>query len=895
MLVNGRLVWLLNVQQQPQHLGIEIYDVVSHETQMQETCYKYAVSCIVDGQYKEMFFSMLVKVFGDAIDCINDSNVKLKCYPYALLDLLLQVNNCERICEYDLVRIDVNSFILAQRIYGFLLQNPKPYVHVVNSIDLTLMLTMHLTMDDLCTLQQHQLSGKISKLSYYKIRQRRRQQQQQQQQQKISMIPNGLYMLDNGTKKMTLFSSDTRELYKFLPMISFDIETISNNLIDIPYGGNVHEKIISYALVGTYFNRLIIIVNYLQFFTTKSTFWLNVDEKLTRKYCEKYRKNYGNEYTDIYVKIESFTDEVSLLNNFIDVYSTGLICRLLTNNSKQRHFFVGHNIIRYDMPVMLRRFKWHQLHDKIKSYVTFDAGIGSDDGCGGDDDILIRFNHYAYIVDSYRIFKQHSLVHAGGLSLKSLTTTFLDDVKYAKQDLNPVSIRIYYMLADYFNLDTADLVDVELMKILTQATYINSVAAAEEDNEEKYNQVSIDLQRIKNMPKDLIYRLTNKNFDIKRQSVYPLDQFLNYNIMDCMSVIKLWEKFDYGLLFSLITQMYPNNLERALHSNVTKRSSYLFHSYALRYRQILASNDFSRNGTLISRPLLLTSASSSSSSIMTTTTGATAVEEFVEKFKNLLMDRAQPILSQVKYKTTKKKYAGAAVLMRPGYYCNPLQYDIASQYPNILIGKKFYYDSTDSLSARDLKDILTKNTDLAQIFDLLLSTNALEIYVAEDLNTNYTTYLYNFHVVDNVAAIVGQSIWSQKQLFEYIDDDTPLLLYIPKSDGFLNKYIHDLLIKRKKIQQTLKNADLTTVQRKILDAQQKFIKIQVNSIYGIYGNICISIAACTTLFGRKILICAAKLIPIIFLNFVVKIMIFRALVFHYLGRNSPHRYYHHLP
>lgn len=883
----GKCIWLLNVLDDHRStIGIEYYDLQNYHVVQASTCYQFSVFCLISPQYKMPFFRMLFQTFGESIHIIGDSNLRLESYPNTLLDCLLQVNQSERVVQFDLCIIECVSLEACRRIYNFLKSNLKPYYECVNSLETSYMLMMHLFLDANTIQHDHPWvnEAKVTfRLKYLKSKISPQVYRTDIDVKKAFsyfdpsriFVSNGLYIYNFETLQLTLFSNDTAELYNLLPMITFDIETTAGNMFDLPTGCTEHEQIISYVLIATHLERAIICVNYLRFLSLQqrelieekfgdngNTKWWKEQDRLL---SEKYKRQFQEKYRDLYVWVESYDNEVQLLESFIQLYSRGQLLRALINNSKAKHFFTGHNITKYDMPFMLRRFKWHQMHQFVEDYVTYDTlSLGND---FDTESIIIKFHRNAYFIDSYRIFQNQHL--ACNLSLKSLTTTYLS-MDTAKRDLNPVSVRIYYILGTMLQEEREECI-IEFLRQVANDAMTSSL-------------VTLSLTHL---PRDVHLCLTNGNLDIDKLQVYGFDEFLAYNIIDCESVLLLWKKFNYTLLFSLITQIYPCNLEKALQANIATRTKIAFDYIAIKYRQILSAKDFTTIGTSKKLRYLFHCRLNESLFYKTTQIYGRRKNNDVDinddcieidenrHRKNLDQFFAQvyaqrPITDLVKYKSTKKKYAGAAVIVHPGLYTNCVQLDIISQYPNILSGKKLFTDSVDSCSAGSLQQILTTDLTFRENFSSWISTDCIQIYLAEEeSNCNFTLYLSDFSF-NLKNPVVGQLIVNVETLLR-LPIETPLLIYCPDSRSFLNNFVFDLLKVRKNLKEKisfLQNENNENLS--VLESKQKFIKITANSIYGLFGNMCIPVAAMITLLGRKILIFASKLLPVIILKILIE-------------------------
>ncbi|AQQ79978.1 putative DNA pol [Leptopilina boulardi filamentous virus] len=866
-----RYIWLTNIKDFSNFIGIEYINLSNFKTKEHDINYKYSIFLLITECYKEKLFKMLFTHFNDYIHEIGDSNLSLYSLKNPLLNYLFQIGNCERLVDYSLLKIECFSRENCKKIFLFLQKGNlnKHWYYIINSIDTQFILTMTILFESLTVSHNHVEMKNISlKLTFYKSILNEKDMSDDLLQDCFNpekyFVTNGIYILESSNK-LSLYSTDVSKMYTLLPMISFDIETITDNMIDVPLGCQKEEKIISYVLFAQYNETVIIIVRYVSLFhqSNDDFKWKDFNQCLEEKFVKKYKEKYKS----VFCWVKNFHSELHLLQDFLDVYSTGFLLKILTNDNKHKHFFTGHNIIRYDCVVLLRRLKWYGLHEKVSQFIIFDNDTLN-------DSVLIRFNSNAYIIDSYKIFEEHNLSPKAQLSLKYLTTVYLSK-EYAKIDLDPVLIRALYIIEGNkkFCIENKEIIG----NILNNFCNLN----ANNSNDSNNDVLSVNIP-LNNLYIDLKKNITNNNVQMTNFKIYNLDRFLEYNIVDCESVIKLWEKFQYGYLFSLITNMYPCNLERALQANVTYRSNLGFNIMAIKYKQISIKNENSSIGTQQMRSLYIDSKKLHFHLINNMKYTLPNDDSLKKKITIVLneMFLYKSVNSIIEYKTTKKKYAGAAVFVRPGFYENTIQMDVASQYPNILIGMNLYNDSVDSLSINDLKEIFLRNDEYKKFFFEAISSNILILFIAEEYqnkNTiNYVTYLKSFNFVENVyndnddisttINSVGQIILTYEQLENY-NCNLPLLIYIDKSNGFINSFLKDMLKMRKDIQKEMKSLSREESNEKnILDAKQKFIKITVNSIYGLFGNSFIPVAALTTLIGRKMIIFSGKLFSFIHLS-----------------------------
>lgn len=880
----GKCIWLLNVLDEDRRtIGIEYYDLQNHNVMKVSTCYHFSVFCVISANYKKPFFTMLFETFGESIHMICDSNLRLESYPNTLLNCLLQVNHSERLIQYDLITIKCISLKTCICIHGFLKSNLKPYYQCVDSLDTSYILMMHLFLDSNTIEYDHKSMDKAKttipfrlKFLQSKISQQFFRNKDHDMKKAFSyfdptriFVSNGLYIFNLDTLRLTLFSSNTADLYKLLPMIAFHLETVTDNMIDVPTGCSENEQIISYTLIATHMEQTIISVNYLRFLpkqqeivgkenrennTGTDEWWKERDKQLSHKYQRKFLHN----FQELHVWVESYDTEVHLLESFIQLYSRGQLLQALVNNAKAKHFFTGHNIIKYDIPFMLRRLKWHQMHQYVDDHVTFDVqslGTGS---------IIIKFHKNAYFIDSLRIFKEHL---ATDLTLNSLT----DDTS------NLMSVRIYYILGIMLQHYRDDKIINFLQQLANNVMTINSTSG----------QISPTIF-LHELPRNVRNCLTNGNMNIDQLNIYTFDDFLTQNIMVCKSVLDLWEKFNYPKLFSLITQVYPCNLEKALQANLETRIKIAFDYIAIKYRQILSATNTPIGRRNKFRYLFN---SRLNESLLYKTTKNFSIHqksdyiaqcEIYPNYCNKNQDEGIeiddsryrknvdqffreiytqcPIVDRVKYKTTKKEYFRSANIALPGVYKNCIQMDIISQYPNILTGKRIFTDAVDICSAGSLQKLLKIDSTLRDNFSSWINADCIQIYLAEEMQSDdFVSYLKDFSLSNVTSEIVGQLVMNIQDLMQ-LPSEVPLLIYCSDGTSFLNNFLQHLL----KVQKSLKKEIFTLVQ--VEENLSVVLKRTINSVYEFFENRHIPLTAMITMLSRKILIFASKILPVIILQ-----------------------------
>lgn len=913
------LVWCLKVYPGDRSLKMDYIDVATSIPAAIDLRYEFSVFLAVAPCSKNHLFSMLDHAYGHLISTIYDSDLKFGLNPHTLVEALLQTSGAERFVEYDLIRLTTCSYANMRVLHEQLRANNrhKNFYYVIEATNCNTILAFGIMIESLTYRRQHTstLLGLGEKLVFLKSIDTSRDSSRVPESFAATMfnpqkyfVPCGLYTLQPRTNEISLVSTDTASLFNLLPIVSFDIETITNTMVDIPFGGTSSDQLSSFCLFARYMDVAVILIGYRRVFNeivvecagannAATDYWTEFDRTLENKYhamyLEKLSRNDGSggggtPCSIVTVRVKSVPSEIKLLELFEMWYCRGKMFQSLVPepaSSNQPHLFAGHNIITYDMPFMLRRFKWHQMHDTVTKFMREDRSIL--------DLPIIRFHPRAIIVDTLQIFKNHQLVSAGALKLQQLSNTFIRKTA-TKLDVNSVLIRVIYLLDEYYTnrsqcrADTpATNAAIKLSKTVAFCEFARTVLSVDKGADPRL----LCFPLMSALPADSAGRqyraiLSQNTPELTHVSTYTIDTILRYNIVDCECVLELLYKFDYTNLFTQFIKLYPSTIEMALHGNVTARMDTLFNYYSIKYRQLVPSNT-KHLSILKERPVYTHNPDPADllqverGPNMSDREVKTEMEEILHHLTYCARD-IFPIISQVQHQFTKKKFSGAAVFSKSGYYENTVQFDVVSMYPSIIIAKELSLDSTDMVSASSLIAMIKDNLILRGEFDNFIRYGGVKIFIAEDeLNgvgiakdTTVLSYLYDFSLPVSRSGIaqpnvIGRMVVSYDHLAT-LAGETPLLICTGESKNFLHSFIKDQLLERKRMQ-LLKAQATDDLTRRVYDSRQKAIKISVNSMYGIFGNAYPPLAATTTLYGRKILIYAAKVLIVITFELCIRI------------------------
>lgn len=873
-------VWCVKLLDGENNIRMEYIEELTDRRKAADLKYRYGVYMVIAKNWKNAVFALLDRTWKNHYEKIYDSDLKFLCHPNNYLDCLLETNNCEASVDYDLVRVDCNNRKSWKLIYDFFKRNngDKHFYYSIEASSLTMMVTLNALMSELTVERTH--TFRIENLVFLKcVFKQARGDDGRRNSLNLNpanyFVPCGRYLLREDTGEITLQSAESSRVFRTLPTVTFDIETATDNLIDIPFGENAAEQLVSFSLIGDWMRETwVIVVAYKRFFTgvLNAAFWTGFD----RAIASKFRQMYAAKAKRVHAVVLSYATEVELLRGFVYWYAEGNLMRGLTGDADHVHFFTGHNIVHYDLPFLVKRLKWHGLHDIVASHVRYAAR-------DTDDEIsTVRFHPRAIVVDTLNVFKKHQLAPAGRLKLKQLSAAYVGDVA-TKLDVNASLIRVVYIVDSFFAGGASSEYPghrTRIKKFLRDLTAIRM--PGDDDADLEYSTVRLEVGAF---PEPLRQILTYGDSAATRIDVHGLDQVLHYNVVDCVCVNELLRKFDYCSLFEQFVRTYPGNVEVALNANVSARIQQMFNYYAVRYNQLIpctVASDARRYGDrAAARYLFPVKFDETSLTVAGLLAGGRADaladpaegyrHEFRAKLTSLtsLLSR-KPIVSTVRPASggtgaaTKVKFAGAAVFSVRGWYRRTVQFDVVSMYPSVIIAKRLSTDSVDIISAGALSDVLDENSAVRAIFDDCLQYEIFTIFTARDAAArDYWTYLHtwDYDVAASASnAIVGRLVGSADEVRKY-DRTTPLIVCRKRSDTFLWRLLTDFLTERKRLKAAMRACpadDGVGSARCVYDSKQASLKVAVNSVYGVYALVHGALAACTTMFGRKILIYSCK-------------------------------------
>lgn len=920
---NRQLFWLLAIQESESFYKFNGIDLKTFATTTINSSFKPSIICAVSENYWCDFALLLYDSYPYTINNIKFTDLYLTIHASPLLDVVFNVNHSEKEYCYPLVIIECTSLIARNILLRFIEDNKIRrnffYVSANQSPHFIIMINTLLNHYTRWVESMQHINSKrrndnvilnVERVFVDKITMLKEIGCDNGQEIYIDNIftPNGLYSITSGNLQL-ISNKNLSNLYLLLPVISIDIETITDNLTDLPLGINEHEQISSLVLFCRYLDSILIYAVYqsipLLFDNSNMTFdeikfqndkiWKDTDKKLAMYFQKRYSDKYPNYQVRVIVK--SFVDEEALLNNFLTYYS-GYIFNNFNLPSDSYHILTGYNIYNYDLPTIYNRLLWYQSFDKCANSHIFEIK--------GQKNACPSFNNRAIVIDMYLLFGSNHLF-TGGRSLKEVSKSLIKH--NTKIDLNAVAIRIPYMYEKYLKKKLNATSNTYGNDDLIAKTFIDFLKKFIEvpehenliDNNllDETSSVFID---ILSFPNDLKTKITNSTI-VNKIQLPKLFTTIHYNICDCECILTLQ---DFIGLFPLLNDLmckFPNNIENCVQDNITNRMNSFFSIEAMKCLQLYCLSGSERNSD--SYELFIESPISKSlvRSLYPKTceqqkdSDADNVEDeddsiddistvdaaTIQAFKNIFIQTSISINTTMY--TTRAAYKGAVTGNKSGIYELNYNLDATSLYPTIESDGKLYVDSTDFITVGALKKICDSNKHLYFIFETLIKNSDLKIMLCEDvdfnkvqlldiemLNTNivrqkkkiinvdYMNEFLNNYKIDyefkSNMNFVGQLITSLEQLSR-IPPKLGLIIVSRDSNSFLPRLINKIKEKRSKIKSELKK-NIDDDKRKKFNGEQQSLKIIINSLYGLFANSNIPVAASTTLYGRKIIICSIK-------------------------------------
>lgn len=637
--------------------------------------------------------------------------------------------------------------------------------------------------------------------------------------------PIGVYHITNANIELKQLHIDVNTIF---PIMAMDIETIARNLKVVPLGITQYEKISSLVLTVKYFGIVLIYVLYLRNNGKQQTHRSDAD------YFEDYMMKRYNQSSENLL-ILGFDTETKLIEHFFFLYSEGTILKALTSDVLYPHILLGHNIIDYDINVIINRCIVLKLVKLLAKYVNIEDYPNKKNA-------HIKLHPNAIIMDTYHIVKNNSIHNK--FRLKDLSAEFLKEK--GKIDLDPVLIRRFYLLG-YAN-SCKFITDIYRSKSeLPQSTFDYNTIKHHTIiiNKKDFHEIVFDTNSVKcEKKKELLWGLINPGNDdlIKIPS---LEYILIYNIMDCLALLRL----ESVLHLLEMAVSFANKFNTPLHKamvigNSNRLPGFLnetffkmgyFFSYARDEDIYIYKSDMHNNISLNASDI-----------------------DYLTKHciqRNKLICTAN----------NKKGFTGALNMAEDSkrIFMNLISFDFNSFYPNQICSKNLSMSSVEVITVYILQYIMQTNPDLsATILQKYMSIKLIKIFLFDDpvLETK------NLFSIEYDGPQIAHYIHSLDQLMT-LDKDTKLLIIFNNPTNHFAKLIEDLLFSRKecKVQLQIAKDIGDNMKEALYNSLQQVYKIIVNSLYGTMGAshskiIAKPVCAAITTFGRKDLVIASRAI-----------------------------------
>lgn len=793
--------------------------------------YPLSIYFLVAENMKGEMCNILHNLYDPFLDSIIDTNILLETNSNSLLEILTQSAASTLYGSYHLIKLEFLTMNNLTTVYKFLLNNNvgKKYYFTIESTDVHFMLQMELYINAVSL--EGVLQNSLSKLNQIpKLKFRKLKRNVGNLAVENIFRANGVYTITDSKRLILDAFYDYTHLYKYIPVVSFDIETGTDNLEDLPLGGFASEKLLMFVLYCEYLEVEISIISYLKCRGTPNDF----DAEMRKKYEKPPTK---------YIWVEGFVCEEDLIANFLYWYSQGYLLKMLTGYQNYPHYFVGHNIIEYDLKFLLTRLRVLNMQSEINAFVTLGKLATVP---------LIRFHRDSIILDTLMVLKKNALT-CGNLSLANLSKNYLSQ-KFKKIDLNSVLMRIYYILDDVISDDGFRgecMKNIFKIEPYRRETFDSTTA----------EYTNMQLYRTDYITRSVWRKLTNET-NAESVIFYRMEQALIYNERDCVAVIGLYNKFNLAIFTNQLANLFNCNLEDGSMNAISHRiaTAFLYHAVSFGMLPGCQNND----------SVLLT-VSNMKCLALTERTSAMGLP---------------PIYTKPKFIHTKKEYPGAAVFANQGIFWNVVQYDVNSFYPNIIINKRLSRSTVGCCCSKALTLVFEKSPMTRDSFDLMIKNDMIGIYITEDQNQDYSKYVD----LEYFGEPIGKMITSVAEL-DALAGDTPVLirLLLDSKTPFTINFIESLLGRRKTVKDEMKSLkkelknpkhskeDIQNMnlEYSVLDCKQLSLKIMVNSTYGLFGTpsfkfASIPVAIGTTLFARKLLIHLCRVTPVLYLLHAIR-------------------------
>lgn len=638
--------------------------------------------------------------------------------------------------------------------------------------------------------------------------------------------PVGVYYITSSMIELKNLNINVNTIF---PIMAMDIETIARNLKVVPTGITQYEKISSLVITVKYCGITLMYVLYLRNNGKQQT------HRSDAAYFEDYMMKRYNQSSE-HILILGFDTEAKLIEHFFWLYAGGNILKELTSNGMYPHILLGHNIIDYDINVIVNRCIVLKLVKLLAKYFIVEDYPNKKNA-------VVKFHPNAIIMDTYHIVKNNSIHNK--YRLKDLSSEFLKE--QGKIDLDPVLIRRFYLLG-YAN-SCKFITDIYRSKSelnrKKRFDYNSIKHQIITINRDEFNEIPFDTNAVKcEKKKKLLWSLINpSNDDIIK--IPSLEYILIYNIMDCLSLLKLESVLHLLEMAVSFANRFNIPLEKALVvGNSNRLPGFL-------------NETFFKMGYFFSY----------------------ARDEDIYIYKTDIQDIMSLKAIDTDYLTksciqrnklictvnSKKGFTGALNMAEDSrrIFMNLISFDFNSFYPNQICSKNLSMSSVEVITVYILQHIMQTNPYLsATVLQKYMQNKLIKIFLFDDPQIE-TRKLFS---INYDGQQIGHYIHSLDEIMD-LDKNTKLLILFNNPSNHFAKLIEDLLLARKecKIQLEIAKKKGDIINEALYKSLQQVYKIIVNSLYGLMGAshsklIAKAVCAAITTFGRKDLVIAARAI-----------------------------------
>lgn len=718
----------------------------------------------------------------------------------------------------------------------------------------------------------------------------------------------------------------------YIPLISFDIETICDNLLDVPLGMMANDKMVFFGIYSDFMDQKFCWIYY-----------LNPDDDNTKhKHIEQYLRREIEEavapHKMFFVSIRHFQSEEDLFYSLLELLSFSVsnsnnnpdhhISHTLTGISGWPYFLVCHNFLGYDLPFLISRHMI--LGSKLAGTESFTwTPVGGHTHNRQETHMLIdtdnyRFDPYGLTIDSMYVFKRQG---AQNISLNALTTANLPPSQRKMSSFDVVSIRVPFILN---NLPLAKLQGAEshiaALKAFLYPAFDSSTTTGTEAATHVLKETQFPFLFKKFYPKSRKLAQMPKTTNVQPFYMGLVYQFWDVYSLHCLtkqssmigycqnmahytqlpidlaavarvscSIPRLIGTFAMGR-YSIYTDLLSNIDFKMMINNDTNEEELhtvypIFHKAMNQRlqqcnRQQQKKNEQKQSNNQIDYNFFLNMADNIHDDDEDDDDG-TSQGVIGDDGNELGQDDNDNVDGTASSrKINMSWYPGAVVLTKPGIYTHVHQFDWNSYYPSMCVAFNLAPDNVSLVRAKYLKNLLWRlsifDTDdsaptpfnlRADICNHMLQFY-IHCYIAEEnvnLHADHDREMGYYHYLNNHAHQVGRLVCAWTDLVHLAETTPNAPLMIRSFDRSSSWPVPGML------RQFMCDRFEMKRQLKIpgvaqakpyLKSREKAVKILINSTYGVFKFFAKMIGPSITLYCRKILIHMCRVAPALYLKYM---------------------------